>query len=730
MSEKRKVRPPQGPGRGYKGPGEKPKDFKTAMKKVLKYMRKNVVSVAIALLLSVGAILCTLNIPNILGSATDEIISGIMNTQVLESAGEIKSGFEGFKNAIDSYDEQTKQMLLENKQLTLKLITAQATNSSADMSKLEGLAKMLEGNEQALNLTVGELYLMADKVLEAKTVGELFEAASAIMPGEAEGSIPEKYRQMIYELSIDAKPGVDGQKVLNIVLTIALLVGIAYLLQYFQSFLLSDVSQKISYRFRKDLYHKINTLPLKYFDTKTHGEVMSYITNDVDTLATSLNQSLSQLLTSLVTLVGVLIMMIGISVWLTLAALIMLPLSLLLVSLIVKKSQRHFVAQQDNLSSVNGHIEEMYGGHMVVKLNNGEEKAKAQFEEENEKLYKSGWKSQFLSGLMMPVTHLVGNLGFVCVCVLGGFLTLNGSITVGNIQAFIQYVRQFNQPISQMANILNTLQSTAAAAERIFDFLEQPEEIETGTKELEDIKGEVEFKNVRFGYNKDKIIINDFSIKVEPGKRIAIVGPTGAGKTTVVKLLMRFYDLNSGQIMLDGEDIKDITKHSLRDAFAMVLQETWLFNGTIMENIRYGRPDATDEEVVAAAKAASVHHFIKTLPGGYNFVINEEAANVSHGQRQLLTIARAILSKPRLLILDEATSSVDTRTEMLIQKAMENLMKDKTSFIIAHRLSTIRDADLILVMKDGDIIETGTHSSLLKANGFYADLYKSQFEEI
>lgn len=523
---------------------------------------------------------------------------------------------------------------------------------------------------------------------------------------------------------------IDFEYIGKIIVLLAVLYFISALFSFIQGYIMSGVAQKISYNLRRDISLKINKLPLKYFDKITHGEVLSRVTNDVDTVSKTLNQSLSQIFTSFTTLIGVLIMMLSISVSMTLVSVLILPLSGILIALVVKKSQKYFKEQQSFLGHVNGHVEEIYGGHNIVKAFNGEEKARKEFNELNETLYNSAWKSQFLSGMMMPIMSFIGNIGYVLVSILGGYLAIKKTIEVGEIQSFIQYIRSFNQPIAQAAQIANVLQSTAAAAERVFEFLEEDEEDDIlSTKvNLSEIKGEVEFKNVHFGYNDDKIIINDFSSKIKPGQRIAIVGPTGAGKTTIVKLLMRFYELNSGEILLDGTNINEFKRSDLRKVFGMVLQDTWLFNGSIIENIRYGKLGATDKEVLEAAKAAHADHFIKTLPDGYNMELNEDASNVSQGQKQLLTIARAILADPKILILDEATSSVDTRTEVLIQKAMDNLMKGRTSFIIAHRLSTIKDADLILVMKDGDIIEQGNHEELLAKEGFYASLYNSQFE--
>lgn len=536
--------------------------------------------------------------------------------------------------------------------------------------------------------------------------------------------------------------GIDFEYIGRILLILLILYIISTLFSFVQGFIMSGVTQKVSYNLRKEISEKINRMPLKYFDNKTHGEVLSRVTNDVDTVSQNLNQSMTQVITSITTLIGVLIMMISISGIMTGATLLILPISMFLISVVVKKSQKHFRNQQKYLGNVNGQVEEVYGGHNIVKAFNGEEEAIREFNKLNDKLYDSAWKSQFLSGMMMPIMTFVGNLGYVVVSILGGWLAIKKTIEVGDIQSFIQYVRSFNQPIAQSAQIANLMQSTAAAAERVFEFLAEEEEVQFAENPIkiknlllsedegEEIQGEVNFENVHFGYKEDKIIINDFSAHVKPGQKVAIVGPTGAGKTTMVKLLMRFYDVNSGAILIDGHNIQDFNRQDLRSIFGMVLQDTWLFNGSIKENIRYGRLNANDEEVIAAAKAANVDHFVKTLPDGYDMILNEEANNVSAGQKQLLTIARAILADPKILILDEATSSVDTRTEVLIQKAMDNLMKGRTSFVIAHRLSTIRDADLILVMKDGDIVEQGNHNELLAANGFYANLYNSQFEDI
>ena len=525
--------------------------------------------------------------------------------------------------------------------------------------------------------------------------------------------------------------GIDFDAIFRTLTILASLYIISSIFSFIQTFITSDISQKVSYNLRKSISEKINKLPLNYYDKKTNGEVLSRVTNDIDAISQNLNQILSQMITSATTLIGVLIMMLSISVTMTLVSLIVIPLSLVMIMLVVKKSQKHFRAQQEYLGHTNGHIEEMYSGHNIMKAFNGEEKAIEEFDKLSDTLYNSAWKSQFLSGMMMPIMTFIGNLGYVIVAIMGGFLAIRNKIQVGDILAFIQYVRSFMQPIAQTAQIANVMQQTAAAAERVFEFLEEEEVVEDVKNPIstEGIEGAVEFDHVRFGYNEDKIIINDFSINIKPGQKVAIVGPTGAGKTTIVKLLMRFYELNGGKILIDGHDYRDFTRNDLRKIFGMVLQDTWLFNGSIMENIRYGRLDASDEEVIEAAKLAHAHHFIKTLADGYNMEINEEADNISQGQKQLLTIARAILSDPKILILDEATSSVDTRTEVLIQQAMENLMEGRTSFIIAHRLSTIKNADIILVMKDGDIVEQGTHEELLKSKGFYSELYNSQFEE-
>jgi len=563
-------------------------------------------------------------------------------------------------------------------------------------------------------------------VLVFATASTIFSILSPKILGKATTKL---YEGVVAQIA-GSGSGIDFTYIGQIILLLAGLYLVSALLSYLQGWIMTNVSMKLTYRFRKEISEKINRMPLQYFDNTTHGEVLSRITNDVDTISQTLNQSLTQIITSVVTMIGVMVMMFSISWLMTLVTLFILPLSIVFISIVVKQSQKYFKEQQDYLGHVNGHVEEMYGSHVVMKAFNGEQKSVEKFDLSNNVLYNSAWKSQFLSGLMMPIMTFIGNLGYVVVCILGGYLAVRNVITVGDIQAFIQYVRSFTQPISQIANISNTLQQTAAAAERVFEFLNEAEEIpETANPvKLATVAGSVEFKDVHFGYSPKKTIINDFCATVKPGQKIAIVGPTGAGKTTMVKLLMRFYDVNSGSIMVDGHDIREFTRQDLRQMFGMVLQDAWLYNTSIMENIRYGRLDASDDEVISAAKTAYVDHFIRTLPDGYNMVLDEEASNVSQGQKQLLTIARAILADPRMLILDEATSSVDTRTEVLIQKAMDNLMQNRTSFIIAHRLSTIRNADLILVMNNGDIVEQGTHEELLSRGGFYASMYNSQFE--
>lgn len=682
MSEQRSIgRPPRGPmgGHGPGGPGmrpgEKAKDFKGTLKKLVKYMRPSLFAIIVSLVFAAASVILTLNIPGLLGDSTDKLIEGFMQKQIYEQLDE--------------------------------------TVRDSEMP-FDGLT--------ALSRATG-----------VKTVDELFEKMKegGAITDEKIGEIRDKlgnYADGVFEMSLAEKPTIDVDAIIGLLTVISVLIFVSAAISYTQSFILAGVAQKTSYRLRRDIDEKINKLPLSYYDKTTNGNVLSYLTNDVDTVSTTLNQSLSQLVSSVTTIVGVLVMMIRISLIMSAVAVAIVPVSVILIMLVVKFSQKYFRRQQAALADVNAHIEEAFAGNSVIQLYGGEDDSTAKFKAYNDELAGTAQKSQFLSGLMMPIMNFIGNIGYVATCVLGGVLTARGSITVGDIQAFITYIRQFNQPIGQVANIANTLQSTVAAAERVFGFLDAEKIEETGEAVPENVRGDVEFRNVRFGYDPDRIVIKDFSSVVKAGQKIAIVGPTGAGKTTIVKLLMRFYDLNDGRIFLDGRDITEFTRAGLRDQMGMVLQDTWLYGGSIMENIRYGRPDATDEEVVEAAKLACADHFIRTLDGGYDFVISEDADNISQGQKQLLTIARALLSDPKVLILDEATSSVDTRTERLIQSAMETLMRGRTSFIIAHRLSTITGADKILVLNAGDVVEQGTHAELMEKKGFYEQLYSSQFE--
>lgn len=587
-------------------------------------------------------------------------------------------------------------------------------------------AKNFKGTIRKLIKYIGRYKIAVIIVMICAAISTVFSVIGPKILGNATSEIASGLMK-----KIQGTGSIDLNAIGLILLSVLLLYLISAGFMFVQGWLMTGITQKICYRMRRDISEKINRMPLKYFESRTYGEVLSRITNDIDTLGMGLNQSITQIITSICTVFGILIMMLTISPLMTLIAIIILPVSALLLSSIVKVSQKHFRAQQKHLGIINGIVEESYGGHLIIKAYNKESDTLDEFEKTNKLLYNSAWKSQFLSGMMMPLMMIVSNLGYAAVAISGGILAINGVIRIGDIQAFIQYVKTFTQPIQQISQVINQVQSMTAAAERVFEFLDEDEEIQTveNPADIKNIKGDVEFDHVSFGYDENKIIIHDFSAKIKSGQRIAIVGPTGAGKTTMVKLLMRFYDVNGGAIKIDGHNIKDFNRRELRGAFGMVLQDTWLFNGTIMENIRYGRLDATDEEVLSAIKAAHADRFIKTLPKGYNMVLNEDASNVSQGQKQLLTIARTILSDNPILILDEATSSVDTRTESRIQRAMNNLMKGRTSFIIAHRLSTIKDADLILVMRDGDIIEQGTHDELLKKDGFYAELYNSQFEQ-
>ena len=587
-------------------------------------------------------------------------------------------------------------------------------------------AKHFKGSISKLMQYIGRYKIAILAVMIMAAASTVFTVIGPKVLGKATTGLSEGLMK-----KITGTGGIDFSYIGRILIIVLCLYACSAIFSFIQGWIMTGVSQKVCYRLRKEISEKINRMPMKYFESRTYGEVLSRITNDVDTLGMGLNQSITTIITSVATMIGVLVMMLSISPLMTIIAIVILPISVGLVSFVVKKSQSYFKTQQEYLGHINGQIEETYGGHMVVKSFNKEKDMVDTFDKTNAVLYSSAWKSQFFSGMMQPIMMFVGNLGYAGVALSGGMLAINGVITIGDIQAFIQYVKNFTQPITQIAQVINQVQSMAAASERVFEFLEEEEEEQIAANPVptDNIRGEVEFKHVKFGYKEDQIIIKDFCANVKPGQKVAIVGPTGAGKTTMVKLLMRFYDVNSGEILIDGHNIKDFNRRELRDAFGMVLQDTWLYKDTIMENIRYGKLDATDEEVIAAAKAAHAHHFIETLPGGYNMELNEDASNVSQGQKQLLTIARAILADNPILILDEATSSVDTRTEIQIQNAMDNLMKGRTSFVIAHRLSTIKDADIILVMKEGDIVEQGNHEELLAKGGFYADLYNSQFEE-
>lgn len=765
------MRGPMGHGRG--GVPQKAKDFKGTLKKTLKYMRVDFVAILIAFVLAVGGVIATLLVPEILGEATDILMRGAMKKGLYSSAEGITQLYDGLQQGYAVIPQAEKDAFLSvslqdaieaardgeisDEALAQQLLALQDNDDAAGLSLAQycrtqtlGTLKAIAAEEGLRRYVPASIFRLSEKIPEEiekfhtggfqnlknyETFGELVNGLTNGNPSVMIGDMArlDQYMDDIFAMRLDVVPQIDTQTIVNILIKILALVAASGILAYLQGFLLAGVAQRLSYRFRRDINSKIDKLPLKFFDSTTNGEVMSLITNDVDTISMSLNQSLSQLLTSVTTLVGVLIMMFRQSWQLTLISLGILPVTMVMILLVVRKSQKYFVAQQTYLGHVNGYIEEYYSGHNVVKLFNREHKSIEEFSKYNDELYRSAWNSQFYSGLMQPISQLIGNLSFAIVCIVGGALIIGGGggvgLTIGKMQAFIQYNRQFNQPITQVASIANTLQSTIAAAERVFTFLEQEEEQDTGDLQLPQVRGDVSFEHIRFGYDPEKIIIKDFTCDVKQGQRIAIVGPTGAGKTTIVKLLMRFYELNDGAIAVDGHDITQFSRAGLREHVGMVLQDTWLFNGTIMENVRYGRLDATDEEVVAAAKIACADHFINTLPGGYDFEISSGATNVSQGQKQLLTIARAILADPKILILDEATSSVDTRTELLIQQAMERLMEGRTSFIIAHRLSTIRNADKILVLNEGDVVETGKHQELLDRNGFYAQLYNAQFEE-
>ena len=717
---KRPMRRPMGGGRMM---GEKAKDFKGTFAKLLKYMRRDLLVIIIAFILAIGGVVATITVPDVLSGATDILVEGAMQKTVY------KTVVPGLK-----FDDSTIEMMEDNATISIGMIRDLLESSDEELESLgmtEVVAQIPEQVKKSILALPSELnYIklgaLAKASKESKTLGEFIDSIE-LDEKVFFSQIPEAYREQVRRVSFDKEPEIDFNAIAKIALKLILLVVASGIMAYLQGFLLSGVSQKVSYRFRRDLNEKIDKLPLKFYDKTTNGEVMSLITNDIDTIATSLNQSMSQLLTSVTTVIGVLIMMLKISPLMTLIAVVSVPILLVIAMLIIKKSQKYFKRQQEYLGHVNGQIEEMFSGQNIVKLFNGEEKSIEEFKKYNDELYSSAWTSQFFSGLMQPMAKVISNLSFVGVCILGGYLVIKGPLGVGNIQAFVQYVKQFNQPITQLASVANTFQSTVAAAERVFNFLEEEEEKESGDLSVEKLNGDVDFEQVTFGYSPDKIIIKDFTSHVKSGQRVAIVGPTGAGKTTLVKLLMRYYDVNAGDILVDGKNIKEFSRAGLRKHIGMVLQDTWLYNDTIMENIRYGRLDATDEEVMQAAKLACADHFIQILPGGYNFVINADAGNISQGQKQLLTIARAILADSEIMILDEATSQVDTRTEMLIQQAMNTLMQGRTSFVIAHRLSTIKDADNILVLKDGDIVEQGSHEELLAKGGFYAELYNAQF---
>ena len=658
---KKRPRVRQGGPMGNMGAGEKAKNFRGTMKKLVCYLaafRWQLLAVAV---LAVGSTIFAIVSPKILGEATNQIVKDYVS--------------------IKAYDTITKKLPADTK-------LPSGTTGGDILNRLPNKS-------------------------------------------EVEGKIPAGQLDTIRALDMTKKPAFHFDAIGQIVLWLIGLYLLSAALRYLESWIMTNVTQKVTFQMRRDISLKINRLPLSYFDKQTYGEVLSRVTNDVDTISQTLNQSLSQIVSAVVMIAGIVAMMLSISWQMTVVALLVLPVSMGFVLLIAKKSQVQFTRQQTELGELNGHIEEMYAGHQVMRVFNGQARSLAKFTAINNQLHVSAWKSQFLSGLMWPIMNFVGNLGYVGVAVLGGWLAINGRLQVGDIQAFIQYMRQFNQPIEQTANIANVLQSTAAAAERVFEFIDEPEEAREGRDlvKLEKVKGGVEFDNVTFGYNPDEPVVKGLSARVKPGQRVAIVGPTGAGKTTLVNLLMRFYEINSGAIKIDGVDIRQMKRSDVRQMFGMVLQDTWLFSGTIRDNLRYGRPDASDDELIATAKEAHVDHFVRSLPGGYDMVLDEEATNISQGEKQLLTIARAMLAKTPMLILDEATSSVDTRTEVLIQQAMDRLMKGKTSFVIAHRLSTIRDADLILVVKDGNIVEQGTHQALLDQHGFYAELYNSQFAD-
>ena len=699
--------PKPSPARGH-GPAtgrvvEKAKDFKGTLKKLIKYMADYKWQVLIVVLFATGSTIFAIVSPKLLGNITNKITDDYMAMKVYDQIHkQLPKGYQ-------LKDGTTVEQLVEQMK--------QASTKQAEAQKAT-IAKLPPEQQKA---AIAKLEEASKK-----------QAAQAKQMNEQTKSLPANQKERLMKLDLTKKPSMDFSAIGQIALLLMGLYILSSLFGYIQSWIVTGVTQKVTYRFRRELSQKINRMTLRYFDTHPFGDVLSRITNDVDMVSQSLSQVITQLVYSTATIIGIIVMMLSINVTMTGIILVTVPLSAILVSQVVSRSQKYFKQQQDTLGRLNGHIEETYAGHNIVKIFGGEHKAIAKFDDYNEKLYKSAWKSQFISGLIFPIMNFIGNLGYVAVTMLGGYLVINGRIRVGDVQAFIQYIQQFNQPIMQIANIFNVIQSTVAAAERVFEFIDQPDEVKTWEGkgvQLDRVTGAVEFDHIKFGYDKDQTIIHDFSASAKPGQKIAIVGPTGAGKTTMINLLMRFYDPDSGSIKIDGVDTKSINRHDVRRNFGMVLQDTWLFSGTVRENLRYGKLDATDEEIRTAVKAARADHVVRALPEGYDTMLDENADNVSAGEKQLLTIARAMLADAPILILDEATSNVDTRTEELIQKAMDELMKGRTSFVIAHRLSTIRNADLILVLNHGDIIEKGNHEQLMKQNGFYANLYNSQFAQ-
>ncbi|ADL52581.1 ABC transporter ATP-binding protein [Clostridium cellulovorans] len=716
MSEEKMSKEKRQGGPGHGGPGgtigrpvEKAKDFKGTFRRLLKYLSPRKGTLIVVLIFAILSTIFSIYSPKVMGRATTKLFEGVIAKFEYSAVS---------KGVIEATEQQKTAMEEQNKAIQEKI---SQHPEQAEIIKAESQKAMKEAAATANTPENQEKVDKANEILN-KYLDE--SEVESVKNSMASADIDK-----LNSIFDDNKPSIDFKYISDIILFLICLYVISAIFGFIQQYLMSGVSQKTVYEMRKDVNEKFTKLPLKYFDARTHGEVLSRVTNDLDTVGSTLQQSLTQLITSVVTIIGIFIMMLSISPVMTLIAVVTLPVSVIITQMIAKKSQGYFKAQQKTLGQINGHVEEMYTGHNIVKAFGHEKKSIEQFDKLNDELYDSGWKSQFISGIIMPLLNFVGNLGYVFVCIVGGLRAVNGKITVGDIQAFIQYSRQFTMPIVQTANIANILQSTVAAAERVFEVLDEEEQIpdENTTKAIDKPKGLVNFENVDFSYKEDVKLIENMNITAKPGQTVAIVGPTGAGKTTLVNLLMRFYELNNGKITIDGVDIKSLNRGDLRTMFGMVLQDTWLFNGTIRDNIKYSCEDATEEQIINAAKAAHAHHFIKTLPQGYDTILNEEASNISQGQKQLLTIARAIIANPSILILDEATSSVDTRTEVYIQKAMNHLMEGRTSFVIAHRLSTIKNADLILVMNHGTVIEQGTHNELLEKGGFYADLYNSQF---